>query len=123
MTDNGALPFEDAERARELRDVGMRRTRAATPVEWKEQFHGEFDRLVWAGEPFTSEDVTRPIGLPHPIGSSHNNVIGALMNAAFRRHLKTATIERVGFRPGRRPSSHASALMVYRGYPIMEPIE
>ena len=103
-----------SEESRALRDAGMAQALEARAVQiWRARAYDAIDYLAWTGSEFTSEDVVRLIGLPHPgaEGSNRNNAVGAVMNAAARR----GVITRVGWSTAQRKTSHAAALAVWVG--------
>lgn len=76
--------------------------------EWLNAAKRQIMYLASLPEPFTSEDVTRVVGLPRRrTASNQNNAVGALMTAAARRNI----IRKVG----RVTSAHGSEITQWRG--------
>lgn len=96
-----------------LRDNGLRVALDAAPDPWAAQAKREIVRLASQRVPFTSEDVTRSVGLPRgTVSSNANNAVGALIAAASRRGLIVRTGQRVR---SKRASSHAAELTEWVG--------
>jgi hypothetical protein len=89
-----------------LRDEGMVAVLVATDEEWKVAAERRLDDLARSGERFTSEDLTRVVGVP-----PSPNAVGAIVNAAARR----GVIRPVGFTNATRPSQHSATLRVWEG--------
>lgn len=89
-----------------LRDVGMASTLEAAGPEWAELAFAGIRSLANVGEPFTSETLRDLIGDP-----PRPNAVGAI----FARAAKAGLIVKVGRRPAKRPSLHASELTEWRG--------
>lgn len=97
----------------ELKAEGMANALVASPDEWRALARETVEWLAERGEPFTSEDLTRYVGLPNPDATeaNRNNAVGAIISGAARRGL----IRRVGIENARRAPSHAAALGVWVG--------
>ncbi len=95
----------------ERRDAGFSWTLDGCPQEWKARFIARLIIRSRQCRHFTSEDITKLVGLPFPEGSSRNNVVGALMNGCCQR----GWIRRVGFRKAKRLNQHATTIMTWCG--------
>lgn len=107
-------PLFDLAGGQALAERGMTRALDAAE-EWRTDAYAAIDYLAQTGRRFTSEDVVELVGLPNPdaTDTNQNNAVGAIMNAAARRHM----IHRVGWGSSRRKSSHAAALALWEGGP------
>lgn len=103
----------------ELKEEGMRAALEAESIErWKRRFKASLGMRARRGEPFTSEDIIRAIGLPRgKVKSNANNAVGAMMNAAARKGIIVKTGRRV---LAKRPTSHAAELTEWIGTPRTE---
>jgi len=69
-------------------------------------------RALVAGDvDFTSEDVTRSLGLPDDPGSPANGAVGA----ALARAAREGWIRRVGDKPASRANQHGARIGIWRG--------
>lgn len=91
-----------------LRDQGM--TRAINgAVPWPDLARA-WIRQLETGTPFTSEDMTTAVGLPHvTTGTNANNAVGAVMAAASR----AGEISHLRYVQARRPISHATRISLW----------
>jgi hypothetical protein len=99
------LDRADGER---LKAAGMAAADANADERWKADFDARLNLLAASGRAFTSEDVTREVGLP-PSGSP--NAVGARINAAARR----GVIVRVGDVKAARVNQHATRISSWIG--------
>jgi hypothetical protein len=94
-----------------LKAEGMDLAKVAA-AEWWQQAWTAVETLASSGAPFGSEDVIRMVGLPRVTrGINRNNALGALMSQAARAGI----IEKVGYVTARRPSSHSSLRILWKG--------
>lgn len=96
----------DLEAGKLAKEIGMARVTNATPEEWKRAFDIQLKLCAVSGVPFTSENITRVIGLPPSV-----NAVGARMNAAAKRGL----IKRIGFTQAKRAERQAAMVSVWQG--------
>lgn len=92
-TDEDLKSWADAHERRERaqsdrdRDAGMTAALDAKQ-EWNGRAHLVLLRLALSGNPFTSEDITQAVGLPHGGQGMHkNNAVGSLFSSASREGL------------------------------------
>lgn len=98
----------------ERKSEGMALAEEAVP-DWTQLAREAIGWLAEEGEPFTSEDLVRIVGLPRPgaTRSNRNNAVGAVLGGAARR----GVIRKVGYRNAQRPRLHAAQLAVWEGIP------
>lgn len=109
-TVNGVIligPAQDASVGEVLKELGTGQARRAAPTAWALAFEQQVEAFVRAGTPFTSEDVTRAVGMP-----PHGNAVGAVMVAVARKiHLR-----RTGrYVPATAPQARARVLCEWVG--------
>lgn len=90
----------------DLRDEGVEAVLTSTDLEWRIAAERRIAALASSGEGFTSEDVTRVVGVP-----PSPNAVGAVIRAAAVR----GVIRPVGFTTATRPSQHSATLRVWEG--------
>jgi hypothetical protein len=99
-------PLREEASGDDLRDAGIAAVLASTDLEWRVAAERQLEDLARSGERFTSEDLTRVVGVP-----PSPNAVGAVVNGAARRGL----IRPVGFTNATRPSQHSATLRVWEG--------
>ena len=80
---------------------------------YEKRFHEALIAYALIGRPFTSEDITKEVGLPNKEkGANQNNLVGALMNGYSRSGVITKTGLKV---KSRNPASHSSEINQWVG--------
>ena len=95
-----------------LRERGMsiaEQSEEMTVSGWNERADGAIRALALLRLPFTSEDVTKRVGLP----SRSSGAVGARMNAAAKRGIIRWTGQMA---QAQRPNQHSALLKVWRGH-------
>jgi len=87
--------------------AGMAAT-TARAGDWVDLAHSAVRYLVRVGKPFSSEDVTAIVGLPH---TGSPNAVGAVISNAARQGI----IVRVGDTQAKRRNQHATRIGLWQG--------
>ena len=79
--------------------------------DWTQAAKHALHELAASGKPFTSEDLTDIVGLPHASGPNRNNSVGTFVKAHARRF----GLRRIDMAKARNPQAHGRLLAVWVG--------
>ena len=107
----------ELERLRATNVVQARKERVLEAAAANEHFYATLflravRRLAETHQPFTSEDVIKQVGTPHPKAANQNNGIGAWMHASAKKGLIRKTGRML---PAKRGASHGRELREWMG--------
>lgn len=92
------------------RDTGMAQVISSTPEEYRQAFTAEYYRVMNSGQPFTSEDITRVVGMP----PNHQNAVGAIFGSLNSALVKEGRVQYLRHVKAERANQNATKIGLYQ---------